>query len=209
MMPASLPIRALDILLGWKSWRSGAVTVGRGTSVAWRRLRRVRSNRLTIGDESIIHANIIFEHEQADIRIGSRTYIGLSNLICFRNVSIGDDVLVSWGATIVDHDSHSLEWDLRRNDVRDWARNHKVWTHVPTAPVVIADKAWIGFNATVLKGVTIGEGAVVAACSVVTRDVPPHALVAGNPARVVRMLKDSDLGERRSLAMQELRPDDR
>ncbi|MCK1277539.1 acyltransferase [Bradyrhizobium sp. 61] len=207
-MAASLPIRGLDILLGWKSWRSGTVTLGRGTSVAWRRLRRVRGNRLTIGDESIVHANIIFEDGGADIRIGSRTYIGLSNLICFRSVSIGDDVLVSWGATIVDHDSHSLEWDLRRNDVRDWARNQKAWTHVPTAPVVVADKSWIGFNVTVLKGVTIGEGAVVAACSVVTRDVPPYALVAGNPARVIRMLNANDSAERQALA-RELRSDDR
>ncbi|MGX0964194.1 acetyltransferase-like isoleucine patch superfamily enzyme [Bradyrhizobium japonicum] len=207
-MAASLPIRALDILLGWKSWRSGAVTVGRKTSVAWRRLRRVRGNRLTIGDESIIHANITFEDEGADVRIGSRSYIGLSNLICFRNVSIGDDVLVSWGATIVDHDSHNLQWDLRRNDVRDWGHGHKDWSHVPTAPVVIADRAWIGFNVTVLKGVTIGEGAVVAACSVVTRDVPPYALVAGNPARVIRMLSDNDSAERQALA-QELRSDDR
>ncbi|MET4231300.1 acetyltransferase-like isoleucine patch superfamily enzyme [Bradyrhizobium sp. I1.8.5] len=208
-MAASLPIRALDILLGWKSWRSGAVTVGRKTSVAWRRLRRVRGNRLTIGDESIIHANITFEDEGADVRIGSRSYIGLSNLICFRNVSIGDDVLVSWGATIVDHDSHNLQWDLRRNDVRDWGRGHKDWSHVPTAPVVIADRAWIGFNVTVLKGVTIGESAVVAACSVVTRDVPPNALVAGNPARIIRMLNDSDPAERQALATQELRLDDR
>jgi galactoside O-acetyltransferase len=190
----------MDVLLGWRSWRSGAVTAGRGTSLAWRRLRGVQGNRLTIGDESIIHANIIFEDKGAELRIGSRTYIGLSNLTCFRSVSIGDDVLVSWGATIVDHDSHSLEWYLRRNDVRDWGRSRKDWNHVPTAPVVIADKAWIGFNVTVLKGVTIGEGAVVAACSVVTRDVPPHALVAGNPARVIRFLNGSDLAERQVLA---------
>ncbi|MBV8923397.1 DapH/DapD/GlmU-related protein, partial [Bradyrhizobium sp.] len=58
----------------------------------------------------------------------------------------------------------------------------------PHAPVVIADKVWIGFNASILKGVTIGEGAVVGACSVVTRDVPPFAVVAGNPARVIRTL---------------------
>lgn len=207
-MAVSLPIRAMDVLLGWKSWRSGAVTLGHGTSLAWRRLRGVQGNRLTIGDESIIHANIIFEDKGADVRIGSRTYVGLSNLTCFRSVSIGDDVLVSWGATILDHDSHSLDWDLRRNDVRDWGRNRKDWKHVPTAPVVIADKAWIGFNVTVLKGVTIGEGAVVAACSVVTRDVPPRALVAGNPARLIRMLDSGDLAKR-ALATEELRSDER
>ena len=59
-------------------------------------------------------------------------------------------------------------------------------TTIVDAPVTIGDRVWIGCRATVLKGVTIGDGAVVAACSVVTRDVPPRALVAGNPARVVR-----------------------
>lgn len=194
-MPTALLIRVLDVLMGWKAWRSGAVSVGSGTSLAWRRLRRVHGNRLRIGKGSIVHANIIFESRGGDVLIGDRTYVGLSTVICFRQISIGNDVLVSWGATIVDHDSHSLEWDLRRNDVQEWSRNRKDWSHVPDAPVVIADRAWVGFNVTILKGVTIGEGAVVAACSVVTRDVPPHALVAGNPARVVRMLTNGDGAE--------------
>ena len=56
------------------------------------------------------------------------------------------------------------------------------------APIRIADKAWLGMNVTVLKGVTIGEGAVVAAGSIVTKDVPPWTLVAGNPARVIKEL---------------------
>ncbi|MDT4740710.1 acyltransferase [Bradyrhizobium sp. WYCCWR 12699] len=191
-MPGSIPVRIVDALLGWKSWRSRSVTRGSDTSVDWRRLRGVSGNRLQIGGGSIVHANIIFENQGGEVRIGDRSYLGLSTLICFRNIAIGDDVLVSWGATIVDHDSHSLEWDLRRSDVRDWARNRKDWTHVPSAPIVIGDKAWIGFNVTILKGVTIGEGAVVAACSVVTRDVPPRALVAGNPARIIRMLDAED-----------------
>jgi galactoside O-acetyltransferase len=191
-MPSSLPVRIVDALLGWKSWRSGAVALGNRTSVDWRRLRGVAGNRLQIGDCSIIHANIIFEDQGGEVYIGDRSFLGLSTLICFRRVVIGSDVLVSWGATIVDHDSHSLQWDLRRKDVCDWAQSRKNWRHVPCAPVVICDKAWIGFNVTILKGVTIGEGAVVAACSVVTRDVPPRALVAGNPARIIRKLDSDD-----------------
>ena len=64
----------------------------------------------------------------------------------------------------------------------------KDWAHVKVAPVSIADKAWIGFNATILKGVTVGEGAVIAACAVVTKPVPPWTVAAGNPARVIREL---------------------
>jgi len=63
---------------------------------------------------------------------------------------------------------------------------------VATAPVKISNKAWIGVRAIVLKGVTIGEGAVVGAGSIVTSDVPPWTIVAGNPARIIRPLTDEE-----------------
>jgi acetyltransferase-like isoleucine patch superfamily enzyme len=201
-MMKSLPVRVADVLLGWRGWTSGAVSIGRGTLFSWRRVRRASGNRLKIGSESVVHANISFEDRGGEIRIGDRSFVGLANLTCYRRISIGDDVLVSWGVTIVDHDSHNLNWELRRNDVREWAQGRKDWGNVPHAPVVIANKAWIGFNVTVLKGVTIGEGAVVAACAVVTKDIPPHSLVAGNPAQIIRKLEPgeshtSDESERR------------
>lgn len=179
----------VDILLGWNARRSGAVSIGQGAAVAWRRLRQVAGNRLSIGQSSIIQANIRFEDRGGEIRIGDRTYIGKSDLVCYRSIVIGDDVIMSWGITITDHDSHSLDWTHRRNDVLDWGKGRKDWTHVAHAPVVIRDRAWIGFNVSILKGVTIGEGAVVGACAVVARDVPPHSVVVGNPARVVRNLE--------------------
>ena len=70
----------------------------------------------------------------------------------------------------------------------EWHEGRKDWTHVAHAAVTIKDKAWIGFNVSILKGVTIGEGAVVGAGSVVTRDVAPYSVVAGNPVRLIRML---------------------
>jgi galactoside O-acetyltransferase len=156
--------------------------------IAWRRVRRVAGNRLSIGDESIIHADITFEERGGEVRIGNRTFIGRSNLVCYRSVTIGDDVIMSWGITIIDHDSHSTDWKERENDVREWARGRKVWDHVAHAPVTIADKVWVGFDVSILKGVTIKEGAVIGACSVVTRDIPAYSLAVGNPARVIRTL---------------------
>ncbi len=92
----------------------------------------------------------------------------------------------------MDHDSHHPDFAKRRNDVVDWGRGEKDWTHVAMAPVRIEDKVWIGFNAIVLKGVTVGTGSVVAAGAIVTRDVPPWTVVAGAPARVVKELEPVD-----------------
>jgi acetyltransferase-like isoleucine patch superfamily enzyme len=181
----------VDVVLGWRSWSSGAVSKGHGTTLALRRIRRISGNRLRVGDGSIIHADITFEENGGDITIGNRTFVGRSSLICYRSILIGDDVIMSWGITVVDHDSHSIEWEWRKDDVCEWACDRKNWDHVAHAPVTIGDKAWIGFNVSILKGVTIGEGAVIGACSVVTRDVPAYSLAAGNPARVIRVLSRS------------------
>jgi len=184
-----------DSVLGWRSRFSSAVKIGRGSSIAWRRIRNVKGNSLLVGENSIVHADISFEEAGGEIRIGNRSFIGRSHLVCYRSLTIGDDVIMSWGVTIVDHDSHSINWEERRDDVVDWAKGQKSWQHVAHAPVVVQDKAWIGFNVSVLKGVTIGERAVVGACSVVTHDIPPYALAVGNPARVVRSLAPATLSE--------------
>ena len=148
--------------------------------------------RVSIGEGSIVAARLCADRPASEIVIGRRTYIGRSTIVCAQRVTIGDDVLISWGCQIVDHDSHALLWRDRASDVSDWFRGGKDWSKVPCAPVAIGDRAWLGFNAIVLKGVSIGAGAVVAAGSVVTRDVPPNTLVGGNPARVIRELDNHD-----------------
>src|SRR5258705_11491437 len=165
-------IGPVDSILGWRSRLSAAVKIGRGSSIAWRRIKHVKGNSLSVGENSIVHADISFEEAGGEIQIGSCSFIGRSHLVCYRSLVIGDDVIVSWGVTIVDHDSHSVNWEMRRDDVRDWGKGKKNWIHIAHAPVVVKDKAWIGFNVSILKGVTIGEGAVIGACSVVTRDIP-------------------------------------
>ncbi|NEO21419.1 MAG: hypothetical protein F6K57_19365 [Moorea sp. SIO4A5] len=96
--------------------------------------------------------------------------------------------MISSGGGIFDHDSHSLDSEKRSNDVVDYIQEKKDWTHVNICNVKICDKSWIGYNVIILKGITIGEGAVVGAGSVVTKDVPPYKLVAGNPAIVIKSL---------------------
>lgn len=152
------------------------------------RMRFNRQDRVSVGDDSFVEAFLVTDRSPAEITIGARTFIGRSRLIAAKSITIGDDVLISWDVTIVDHDSHALDFALRANDVVEWSQGRKDWRHVAMAPVTVCDKAWIGFGVSILKGITVGEGAVIAAKSVVTKDVPPWTLVGGNPARVIRTL---------------------
>jgi len=132
------------------------------------------------------------DRPSARITVGDRCYIGRSHLVAAECIEIEDDVIVSWGVTIVDHNSHVLDWSGRSRDVADWRVGQKDWSGVAVKPVRLKRRCWIGFQASILKGVTVGEGAVVGACSVVTRDVPPYSVVAGNPARLIRKLDAPD-----------------
>jgi galactoside O-acetyltransferase len=169
------------------------VSIGAGSRVyRWRLGVGRGATRVTIGSGSIVHCRISFDGPAGRVRIGDRTYIGASHIVCHSAVTIGSDVIISWGVTVVDHDSHAVSWALRSSDVEDWRMGRKSWEHVPVKPVTIGDKVWIGFGASILKGVTIGEGAVIGAGAVVTRAVPAYTVVGGNPARVVRQLDDGE-----------------
>lgn len=153
---------------------------------------------LHIGKDCIVGGNFIFESTQGEITIGNHCFIGGSTFICRSSITIGNNVTIAWGSTIYDHDSHSLDYLERRKDIDDELRDikngvsfikNKNWDVVNTKPITIKDDAWIGMNCIILKGVTIGEGAIVGAGSVVTKNIPDWAVVAGNPAKVVKQLK--------------------
>lgn len=125
------------------------------------------------------------------ITIGRRVYIGDDCLLsCADRITIGDLTLLGHGVQIFDNNSHPMDRAAR---AADWHAvlqgNIRACDQIERAPVVIGAHAWIGFGSIVLKGVTIGDGAVVAAGSVVTADVDAHTLVAGNPARPIRRLR--------------------
>ena len=150
---------------------------------------------VVVGENTTLKCRILFPKGSGIVSVGARSIINESVLICADNIAIGDDVMIAWNVTIFDNDSHSTTFRHRKNDVLNWRDNRQDWSHVPVAPITIADKAWIGFGAAIAKGVSIGEGAIVAAHAMVTRDIPPWTIVAGNPARIVRELS----GEERSL----------
>lgn len=150
---------------------------------------------VTVGNDCVLGCSITFETEQGEVLIGDRVYIGRSAIICREKIEFGKNIFVSWDCTFIDTDSHSMNYLDRENDITqlltDLRREgkfieHKNWDVVKSQPIKICDHAWIGMRSIVLKGVTIGEGAIVAAGSVVTSDVPAWTIVGGNPARAIK-----------------------
>ena len=147
---------------------------------------------LRIGDYTKIAGTLGIYRSSGTITIGRCSYIGdHSRLSANTRIEIGDYVLVAHMVDIMDNDSHSMSAAKRRQEsIRQFERQETVeYSDVASAPVRIENDVWIGLKSTVLKGVTIGRGAIVAAGSVVTKNVEPYTLVAGNPAKFVRKLE--------------------
>ena len=150
---------------------------------------RQRPGSVTIGTQSSVIATLVVERSGGEIVVGDRTHIGHGTILdAAESIRVGSDVLISFDVLIFDHDSHSVDFTRRAHDVESWMVGAKDWDSVARAPVVVCDKSWVGARAILLKGVTVGEGSVVGAGAVVTRDVPDWTVVAGNPARVIRQI---------------------
>ena len=197
-LPTEVVLTELQKAIASKKLEVGSGSITDGLSVQFRKSNG--NSKMIIGNDSAVLGYFVFEIENGRIEIGNRSYIGGGMFICIEKISIGDDVLVSWGCTFMDNNAHSLLASERKNDVqiyinsvksinKDFSRN---WGQVKMAPIIIKNKAWIGFNCIILKGVTIGEGAIVAAGSVVTSDVPDYAIYGGNPAKLIRMLREDE-----------------
>lgn len=148
---------------------------------------------LTVGEDCVIDGSILMLGGQ--LEIGDRVIVNEgTRLICASGITIGSDVLISWGCTIVDSNMHSLDSKERLKDTKSARKaieSHTMgknvdYSSVKSSPIVIKDRAWIGFNSIIMKGVTIGEGAIIGAGSVVTKDVPDYAVVGGNPAQIIK-----------------------
>lgn len=150
---------------------------------------------LEIGEGSHVFSTFNMLRPQSKIKIGKNCQIGAVNFVCAESIEVGNDVIMAWGITFTDSNHHSLYWDERQYDVKrcredylttnriDLARTHD-WSKVNINKIKICNKAWIGFNSIILKGVTIGEGAIIGAGSVVVDNVPSWVIGNGNPFKI-------------------------
>ncbi|KIA85426.1 hypothetical protein OA85_12770 [Flavobacterium sp. AED] len=144
-------------------------------------------SKIDIGNDCLIYGNISTETATAKISIGNNVFIGNSTIFATVEIIVEDDVLISSDCLIQDSDNHNLSRKIRKKDCADWKeRGIQQWEYVQCKPIKICKGSWIGAKCIILKGVTIGEGAIVGAGSVVTKNVDPYTIVAGNPAKFIK-----------------------
>lgn len=150
------------------------------------------SSRIKIGNRCIISdAELVLFGHGGQISIGDECFIGKGTRIWSgKKITIGNNVLISHNVNIHDNGSHPLNSLEREEDFRYLYKTGKLREidnyDLKDADVIIGDNAWLGFNSTIAKGVTVGKGAIIGAYSFVTKDVPDYAVVVGNPAKVIK-----------------------
>jgi acetyltransferase-like isoleucine patch superfamily enzyme len=128
------------------------------------------STLIVNGKFSIYSGSRVYINSGASLILGSGYINHNLNLSCFDRIEIGEDVAISENVCIRDSDNHEI-----------LNSSHKI-----TKPIKIGNKVWIGMNVTILKGVTLGDGCIIAANSLVNKDIPPFSLAGGVPAKVLK-----------------------
>lgn len=147
--------------------------------------------RIKVGDHTMLMGKLQVS-PNGRIEIGDHFYLGNNSVIGSEvSIRIGRCVIISNDVCIYDNNNHPTSPKARENmSLNGFSNDNWAWHHAASAPIVIEDNVWIGQYSSILKGVTIGKGSIVATRAVVTKDVPPYTIVAGNPAREVKRLEE-------------------
>lgn len=135
---------------------------------------KVKSNSVGIIQPVVFNISNI----NSRLVIGRNVGISGSTINAQISITIGDNVLIGSGCLITDSDSHPIDYTIRRQSDK-----------AISSPIRIEENVFIGARTIILKGVTIGRGSVIGAGSVVTKDIPPSVIAAGNPARVIKSIE--------------------
>ena len=184
------------------------VAVGPGVYIesacSFKRMTSTRPDAVTLADHSSVYAATQFAlAANARCIVGEYTMLNGALLMAEELITIGKHCLISWNVCIADSDFHPVDKIQRRLDTIALAPggDKSRRPQIISKPVFIEDDVWIGFNAVILKGVRLGQGCVIGAASVVTKDVPANAVVVGNPARILKILPENAPDADRHAAM--------
>ena len=143
-----------------------------GSSYNFSRYHSEREVGVRLGHSTALCNTILDMGPRGTISIGDHSLVTDAYIICDSEIEIGSYVLISWFVVLM-----------------DTYRGARKETSSAQQRIRLGDKSWIGFEACILPGVTVGEGSIVGARAVVCEDVPPYSIVAGNPAKVIRSVR--------------------
>lgn len=133
-----------------------------------------------LGSIAVQSNGVFIMHEHSKIEHSTQ-------IKCVNRIEIGPYSAVAEGTVICDNNNHPISPSYRKKmRLTPVGHQMRTWKYSSSAPIIIGENCWIGSHVRICKGVTIGDNSVVAACSVVTKDVPANCIVAGNPAKVVK-----------------------
>lgn len=156
------------------------------------------SEKIHIGENTHVKGDI-YLYKGGKIDIGEDCYVGENTRIWSKcSISIGDRTLIAHNVNIMDNTTHPLDPEKRHMDYLCTINKcdmdclpYEFEKYYDSAPITIGNDVWIASNVIILKGVSIGDGAIVGAGSVVTGDVLPYTMVAGNPAKIIKNLREN------------------
>jgi acetyltransferase-like isoleucine patch superfamily enzyme len=187
-----LGVGEVNLLRFYRKFRKDQVCTISATAkiYASARIENLMKSResIVVGHFSHIRGELLTFAHGGKIKIGEYCYLGENSRIWSAlNVVIGNRVLISHDVNIFDSLTHPINAKKRHEQFRAVITSgHPSEIDLQESQVLIGNDVWIGCMSIILKGITIGEGAIVGAGSVVTKDVPPYTIVAGNPARLIR-----------------------
>lgn len=140
----------------------------------------IKNGAWILGKLRVSHNGKLIMHEYSKID-------ATTQILCVNSIEIGPYTAIALNTTICDNNNHPINPSFRKF-MRTTPVNHdaRTWKYSDNAPIIIGSNCWIGSNVRIQKGVTIGDNSIIAACSVVTKDIPANCIAAGNPAKVVK-----------------------
>jgi acetyltransferase-like isoleucine patch superfamily enzyme len=178
--------------LGYIAFYLNNVNIKKGFIVfGFMKVHVTRRGKVQIGESLKVNSgeyNLIGRQQktifwvEGELMIGNNVGMSATAIICNHKIYIGNNVTIGGNTVIYDTDFHNLNPHSRANKLND--KNSAI-----KKPVIIEDSVFIGAHSTILKGVTIGNNSIIGACSVVTKNIPPNEIWAGNPAKFIRNLE--------------------